>query len=169
MNITLKHIRVNPNIMQVRALRGALFCKDSIMASFIQPGFPSHHAGGVRFESALASARALRRRFDSAKGLSAMLLAAMLSALVVVADQLIETWVDGGLMVAWVALWLLGFGALAMFSLPARKWTASAMGELKAWSGRVAQRRADERLWALARTDARVMADLDAARARSKN
>jgi predicted DNA-binding protein (UPF0278 family) len=33
----------------------------------------------------------MRGGFDSTKGLSAMLLAAMVSALVVVADQLIET------------------------------------------------------------------------------
>ena len=47
-------------------------------------------------------------RYDAAKGLSAMLLAAMVSALVVVADQLIDTWADGHLLAAWVALWASG-------------------------------------------------------------
>ena len=60
-------------------------------------------------------------RYDAAKGLSAMLLAAMVSALVVVADQLIDTWADGHLLAAWVALWAVGFGALAIFGGAARK------------------------------------------------
>jgi hypothetical protein len=37
------------------------------------------------------------------------------------------------------------------------------MAGLDAWSARVAQRRADERLWAIAQTDARLMADLQGA------
>ncbi len=99
-------------------------------------------------------------RYDAAKGLSAMLLAAMVSALVVVADQLIDTWADGHLLAAWVALWAVGFGALAIFSGAARKLAIAAVDALDAWSRRVAQTRADERLWAIAQADPRVMADL---------
>ena len=99
-------------------------------------------------------------RYDAAKGLSAMLLAAMVSALVVVADQLIDTWADGHLLAAWVALWAVGFGALAIFGGAARKLAIAAVDALDAWSRRVAQTRADERLWAIAQTDPRVMADL---------
>lgn len=138
------------------------------MTSFIQPSFPSHHQGVDRFEAALVTLQAMRRGFASTKGLSFMLLAAMVSALVVVADQLIETWADGHLFAAWVALWLLGFVALAVFSVPVRKVASGAVNGLNAWSGRVAQRRADERLWVLAKADPRVMADLDAARSRSE-
>ncbi|MDD5336374.1 MAG: hypothetical protein PHS32_21760 [Rhodoferax sp.] len=139
------------------------------MASFIQPSFPSRHLGLARVESAVAGVRAIRRGFDSTRGLSVMLLAAMVSALVVVADQLIDTWADGHLLAAWVALWLIGFAALALFSAPARKLAVTAVGALNAWSERLARARADERLWALAKADPRVMADLEAARSRSES
>ena len=138
------------------------------MASFIQPSYPAQHQGVVRIESAVGAVRAMRRGFDSTKGLSAMLLAAMVSSLVVVADQLIDTWADGHLMVAWIALWLVGFAALAVFAGAARKLASTVVGALDAWSQRVAQARSDERLWAIARTDPRVRADLNAAMARSE-
>lgn len=138
------------------------------MTSFIQPSFPTQHPGVVRIESALATVRAMRQGYDSTRGLSVMLLAAMVSALVVVADQLIDTWADGHLLAAWVALWLIGFAALAMFSAPARRLAVTVVSALNAWSARLARARADERLWALAKADPRVMADLDAARSRSE-
>lgn len=138
------------------------------MTSFIQPSFPTQHPGVVRMESAAAALGELGRGFNSTKSLSAMLLAAMVSALVVVADQLIETWADGRLMVAWIALWLVGFAALALFAGAARKLAVTVVGALDAWSVRVAKARADERLWAIARTDPRVMADLTAAMSRSE-
>ncbi|MDO9197809.1 hypothetical protein [Rhodoferax sp.] len=137
------------------------------MASFIQPSFPREHMGVARVESAVGAVGAMRRGFDSTRGLSAMLLAAMVSSLVVVADQLIETWADGHLMVAWVALWLVGFAALAIFAGAARKLAVTFVGAMDAWSARVARARADERLWVIARTDPRVMADLTAAMSRN--
>lgn len=113
-------------------------------------------------------ATAPRSGLDSTKGLSAMLLAAMVSALVVVADQLMDTWADGHLMVAWVALWVVGFSALAVFAGAARKLAQVAVGPLDAWSVRIAKARADKRLWAIAKSDSRVMADLTAAIARNE-
>jgi hypothetical protein len=138
------------------------------MTSFIQPSFPSQHPGVARVESAFAAVRAMRQGFDSTRGLSVMLLAAMVSALVVVADQLIDTWADGHLLAAWVALWLIGFAALAMFSEPASKLAITLQSSFHAWSERLARAQADDRLWALAKVDPRVMADLDAARSRSE-
>ena len=136
------------------------------MASFIQPSFPARHSGDARLESAANGVKVARRGFDTTRGLSAMLLAAMVSALVVVADQLIDTWAEGHLMVAWVSLWLVGFAALAIFAGAAQKLAVSAVGALDAWSQRVAESRADARLWIIARSDPRVMADLNAAMAR---
>ena len=112
--------------------------------------------------------RGLRRSFDSTQGLSAMLLAAMVSSLVVVADQLMDTWADGHLMVAWAALWLVGFAAVAVFAGAARKLAVAAVSALDAWSRRIAQGRSDARLWAIAQTDPRVMADLNAAMSRAE-
>ena len=41
------------------------------------------------------------------------------------------------------------------------------MGALDAWSANMAKRRADERLWSIAQTDPRMMADLQSALTRS--
>lgn len=139
------------------------------MTSFIQPGFPTQHLGVARVESAVTAVRGMRRGFDSTKGLSAMLLAAMVSALIVVAEQLIGTWADGHLMLAWIVLWLIGFTALAVFAGAARKLAVTAVGALDTWSRRVGQARADERLWAIAQSDPRLMADLIAAKTRSES
>jgi hypothetical protein len=133
------------------------------MTSFVQPSFPTQHPGVVRIEAAVDKVQAMRRDFDGTRGLSVMLLAAMAAALVVVADQLIETWVDGHLLVAWVALWLVAFAALALFSTLARNLAVKVVDALNAWSERVARARADARLWQIALTDPRLMADLNAA------
>lgn len=137
------------------------------MTSFIQPNYPARHMGVDRMASAVMTVKSMGRGLDSTKGLSAMLLAAMVSSMVVVADQLIETWVDGHLMLAWVALWLVGFAALAIFAGAARKVAGTVVGALDAWSRRQAQARADARLWAMAKSDPRLMADLSAAQLRS--
>ncbi|MBP6717258.1 MAG: hypothetical protein KA173_00140 [Rhodoferax sp.] len=101
------------------------------------------------------------------RGLSAMLLAAMVSALIVVADQLIETWADGHLMLAWVALWVIAFAALALFAGSAQRLAQATLEALNGWAARSAQARADRRLWASAQADPRIMADLQAAMDRS--
>ena len=134
------------------------------MTTFIQPSFPTRHAGVERMTSA---ADAVRGGFNSTNSLSAMLLAAMVSALVVVADQLMDTWAEGHLMLAWIALWVVGFSAVAVFAGAARKLASTVVASLDAWSARVAQRRADERLWSSAKTDPRIMADLNAAMSRN--
>ena len=138
------------------------------MVSFVQPSFPTEHPGVVRIEAAVGALGAMRRRFDATRGLSLMLLAMMISALVVVADQLIDTWADGHLLAAWVAFWVVGFGAGAVFAGEARHWAATAASALDRWSQHVARARSDARLWAIAETDPRVMADLRAAILRSE-
>eukprot|EP01030_Chromulinospumella_sphaerica_P032877 gene32877-33678_t len=65
--------------------------------------------------------RARRETVEASRTLSGMLLAAVLSALLVVADQVIDTWVDGHMLAAWVALWTVAFAALALLAPPLRK------------------------------------------------
>lgn len=136
------------------------------MTNFVHVEYPSHHPGVDRFENVVAAAGQMRKGFDSTKGLAAMLLAAMVAALVVVADQLVDTWADGHLLAGWVVLWVVGFAAIALLADTARRVASRAMKALDGWSRRVARQRADERLWELARKDGRVMADLQAARSR---
>ena len=137
------------------------------MSSSIQTSYKAHRLGDLCQERAACAVAPARRGFDGTKGLSAMLLAAMVSSLVVVADQLVETWVNGHLMVAWIALWVVCFTAIAMFAGAARKLAVASIVILNTWTEKKAQERSDERLWAVAQTDPRMMADISAAMARS--
>lgn len=104
-----------------------------------------------------------KRSFDSSRTLAGMLLAAVVVALLVVADQLIETWADGHLLVGWVALWTVAFAALALLAPPLRLLADSAAGTLARWSKEHAKRRSDEAMWQAAKQDYRVMQDLQMA------
>lgn len=138
------------------------------MNSFVHIEYPTRHSGVARIEDALQAVGRARKEFSTAKGLSAMLLAAMVAALVVVADQLVDTWADGHLLAAWVTLWLVGFAALGLLADTARRLARTTIGTLDGWSRQVARRRADERLWAIAQQDPRVMADIRAAASRAE-
>jgi hypothetical protein len=138
------------------------------MTSFVHIEYRTTHGGVERVESAIAAARQLYRGFDRTKGLAGLLLAAMVSALVVVADQLAETWTDGHMLAVWVLLWIVGFAALALLRPPTRYFSGAVMRALDAWSRRVARQRADQRLWDMACKDPRVMADLRAAQSRAE-
>jgi hypothetical protein len=139
------------------------------MTSFVHIEYPTSHPGVERFESAVAAAAQLRKGFDGTKGLAAVLLAAMVSALVVVADQLVDSWADGHLMAAWVLLWVLAFGAMALLAPTTKRLSSKLLRALDGWSRSVARARADDRLWAMAQQDPRVMADLRAAMTRAES
>jgi hypothetical protein len=113
------------------------------MSSSIQTSYMAHRVGDVRRETNDSAGAESHKGFDSTKGLSFMLLAAIVSSLVVVADQLVETWVNGHLMVAWIALWVVCFTAMAMFAGAARKLALAAVAGLNAWSAKRAQARGD--------------------------
>ena len=115
-----------------------------------------------------AGAYRVRRRFDGARGLAAMLLAAVVAAIVVVADRLISTWADGHLFLAWVMLWVIVFAGFALFADTARTVARRTLAGLDQWAAARAQARAEERLWDIARADPRVMAELVQARSRSE-
>jgi hypothetical protein len=104
---------------------------------------------------------------EGARGLAALLLAAVVAALVVVADQVIESWVDGHVFLAWVLLWAVVFAATLVFAGTARRMGMRAMAVLNRWSMAAAQRRAEARMWEIAKTDPRVMSELVAAQQRA--
>jgi hypothetical protein len=137
-------------------------------ASFVHLEYSTSHPGVERMERVMHSANVVRKSLDATRGLAGVLLAAMVATLVVVADQLMETWADGHLLAAWVLMWVIGFAALALLAPTARNLAARVMASLDGWSQDVARRRADERLWDLARKDARVMADIQAAAVRAE-
>jgi hypothetical protein len=127
--------------------------------------YPSKMPETIRSATSVASAA---KRVDGAKGLAAMLLAAMVAALVVLADQLISVWADEHLFVAWIALWVVGFAALALLASTSRSLAGNLLLSLAEKRELARRRRADEKLWEVARQDARVMADLQAAISRAQ-
>ena len=91
------------------------------MTSFAHVDHPAEHPGVVRAENAAAAVRQIATRVDGARGAATLLLAAVVSALLVVANQMIDTWSEGHLLAAWMVLWLVAFAALALLSAPARR------------------------------------------------
>jgi len=99
----------------------------------------------------------------SAKTLSTLLLAAGVSALLVVTDQMIDDWAETHVVASWLALWAVAVLAIAALRGVTRLLAQKLMGGMDAWSARVARRRADERLWSMAQSDSRMMRDLQTA------
>lgn len=89
-----------------------------------------------------------------------MLLAAGMAALLVTADQVINSWTDGHMLAAWVALWTVTFAALAILATPLRKMSNSGAAWLNAYLQASRERREEAQMWELARHDHRVMAEI---------
>jgi len=109
------------------------------------------------------------RGFDSSRSLAGMLLAAVVAALLVVADQLIDTWADGHLLVVWVSLWTVAFAALALLTPPLRQLADVAAAALAHWSRMRSLRSNDEAIWRVAQQDHRVLRELQMASLRSEH
>lgn len=138
------------------------------MARPIQPflipkGTPAYASGPTR-----SAVRPMTAAPDGSRSLAGMLLAAVVAALMVVADQLIETWAEGHLLVVWVGLWTVAFAALALLAPPLRQLSASMAGAWAHWSALRAARRAEAELWNLAQQDYRVMRDIQMAQLHSE-
>jgi hypothetical protein len=97
---------------------------------------------------------------EDSRPLAGMLLAAAMAALLVAADQVIDSWVDGHLLAAWVALWTVTFAALALLATPLRQVSNTGAGWLSAYLKARQERRQEEDMWELARHDSRVMAEI---------
>jgi len=106
---------------------------------------------------------------ESSKSLAGMLLAALLAALIVVADQMINVWADGHLLAGWVALWTVAFAMLALLAPRLRKVSAAVANAMVRWSHAARERRMQETMWEYARRDPRIMLELQHARMRSEN
>ena len=136
------------------------------MTSFVHLEYSNQHPGVARVESALVAAQKMRRGLSGARGLATLLLSAVAAAVLVVAYQVMDSVAEGHLLVVWVAMWAVAFVVLAVFAGTARQLAVRMKAGLDAWSHRMALARADDRLWAMAQNDHRVMADLQVAMAR---
>jgi hypothetical protein len=138
--------------------------REFAMARFAEP-----HLASVPHDDPNSSPLLIGNMGNAMQGsrtLAGILLAAAMAALLVVADQLIETWTDGHLLAGWVALWTVVFAALALLAPPLRKVAAFTAGActhcLEAWREACAQ----DRMWEAASHDPRVMEEIRAAVAR---
>ena len=130
------------------------------MINFVHVDQPSQHPGVVRFERAAQGVARIAQSLSGARGGATMLLAAMVSALLVVANQVVDNWTEGHLLAAWIAMWAVGFTALALFAAPARAAAQSLSKGYKSWAADRRADAADEQMWDVAMADARVMADI---------
>ena len=139
------------------------------MTSFVNIQYPRQHPGVSRVESAIDSAQNMGRTFSGKRALATLFLSAMVAAATVVANQVMDTVAEGHLLVMWIAMWAVAFAVLALFAGTARNLAARLKAGLDGWSSSLAQSRADERLWAIATRDARVMSDIQAAMTRAED
>lgn len=116
--------------------------------------------------TAVDTRRALRSRLDGVRGLSTLLMAAAVAALVVLAERLMGGWAEQHQFLAWVALWLLILVGSAAVSAPARGLARRVRHAAQTSVAAIAEARAEVRLWDAARADHRVMADCLQARQR---
>jgi len=132
------------------------------MTSFVHVDQPATHPGVARAEAVIEHIRAARKSFDGARGLAALLLAAIAASLLVVADKLMSTWNEGGLLVAWLVLWGVAFAAIAFFAGTARALAIRAVSSMRAGARRRAAERADAQFLAYAKHDPRILHELQA-------
>jgi hypothetical protein len=140
-----------------------LFLQESAMTSFVHIDYPTSHPGVTRFESVVEATKATAKGIDGGRSMATFLLAATVSALLVVANQVIEAWTDGHLLLAWITLWAVAFAALALLAAPARRLARNIRPALAEWRAERKAEALDRRLWELAGRDARVMAEIYAA------
>lgn len=131
------------------------------MTSFAHVDYPTEHPGVVRAENAAAALKSAASHFDSARGAASLLLAAVVSALLVVANQVIDTWSEGHLLAAWMVLWLVAFGALALLASPARRAGVALRSAALSWAENRRRAAEDERTWQIALRDPRIMVELN--------
>ncbi len=128
----------------------------------------SQHQGVQRMQSGLSALRETLRSLTGSKSVAAAFLGAAVATLVVLADRMIDSWADEHLMAAWVLMWALVFFTVGLFSGAARVLAKRAVAVAGNWAATQAQARADERLWAYAKHDPRVMAELRIAQVRGR-
>ena len=144
------------------------------MTSFVHVDQPTSHPGVVRAEARLrprARCVAELRRRPRAGGAAARRHRLVAAGRRRPAD--VDTWSEGGLLVAWLVLWVVAFAALAFFAGTARSLAARAVGAASRSAAQPpAAARADEQFLAQARVrsahPARPAGDRVEARSRSR-
>lgn len=133
------------------------------MTSFAQVNYSAQNTGVARADNAAAHSKSATGSFDGARGAATLLLAAVVSAVFVVANQVIDTWTDGHMLAGWMVMWVLAFAALALLTAPARRAGVALRAGANAWAESRRRAAEDERTWKAAISDPRIMAELNRA------
>ena len=133
------------------------------MTSFVHLEYSTQHPGVVRAGNAINSISGIARNFDGARGTASLLLAAVVAGLLVVTSEIVSNWTDGHALAAWIMMWAVAFAGLALLAAPIAQAAIGFKGSFQAWNERRLQAAEDDKLWNLALTDARVMAELSRA------
>ncbi|GKS83963.1 MULTISPECIES: hypothetical protein [Comamonadaceae] len=133
------------------------------MANFVHIEYRTEHPGVQRAERFAASLKGAAASLDGARGASSLLLAAVVAAVLVVANQVVDTRAEGHMLAAWMVMWVIAFAALALLAGPARRASAVLRSGYKAWAEARRREAEDEKTWNAALYDARIMADLSRA------
>jgi hypothetical protein len=144
--------------------RSVNLSREFAMARFAEP-----HLASAPYQSGNSSPLLIGNMgaaLDGSRTLAGMLLAALMAALLVVADQVIETWADGHLLAGWVALWTVAFAALALLAPPLRQITACVAGGFFRRIAGVRAAREEAHMWEMASHDPRVVDEIRAAMCR---
>jgi hypothetical protein len=99
----------------------------------------------------------------SSRTLGSILLAASVSALLVVVNQALDSWSEDHLLMAWAALWAIGFLAIGLLATPAHQAARSLRSSFVEWRAENKELAQEAKLWELAKHDTRVMAEIRAA------
>lgn len=133
------------------------------MTSFAHTSYPSVHPGVQRATRVLGSLKNLVIRADSARSIAIVLLSAIVSTVLVIVNQVIDTYTDGHLMAAWMFLWVVAFSTLAILASPIRRAVTGFKPALKSWMQARRERANDDKMWEIALQDPRVMAEIQRA------
>jgi len=136
------------------------------MTSFAHVQYPTEHPGVVRMERAGRTIRHLVK--NASRSGATLLLAAVVAALLVVANQVVDTWSEGHLLAAWIVMWTIAFASIALLAAPTKDVTVSLLSGFKRWNAARRQAAEDRAMWRIALSDPRVMHDLDCARTRAE-
>jgi hypothetical protein len=139
------------------------------MSTFVNPGFIKSHPGVNRFETMMDGFKGVNSTAESSgRSMVVLLLTAAFSALLVVANQVIDTWTEGHLMLAWICFWIFAFCLLVLAITPIKGVVHKVGQSFASWIVSIKRDQEDQQMWELAKQDPRLMSELKCAMLKSQ-
>ena len=138
------------------------------MTRFITPTYPDRHHGADRIEALMDAARQVPHTVSGQRGVALLLGSAFAAAVAAVSYEVMDSAYESHLLMIWMVLWIALFAAMAVFAGSLAALGSGLRSKLGNWSRSRAEAYADQRLWAMARQDDRIMSDLQSAMSRSE-